>query len=267
MGPDALSWLPTAEDHETDIDDDVRTYRIRDNEDVLPTDINVPQTNRDQYLDIVPIRKDANDNYDIINVSNAEVFLRERRKDTFSRNMAKEVGRAGPQFGIDNGGILCRTAKPDGILQWVVPQSLLRAIMYFAHFPRTGMHLGARQIHDTLRQILLAASNERRIVPGRALSRISETSAVFRSSTGAELVSTGWSTWIYCDGHTGLSTKVKEGAPAHHRDDRALIKTDQSSPIHENHGNISGNDIPWPLVHLVSHTVVFSDQQQTTINK
>lgn len=47
--PDGLSRLPTVEPGETDIVDEVPVYRHRDSNDMIPTGINIQQTDVKQY--------------------------------------------------------------------------------------------------------------------------------------------------------------------------------------------------------------------------
>lgn len=70
--PDALSRLPTVKLGETDIVDEVRTYRIWNIEDLIPTGIIIQPTDLDQYWHLSAIVGDANDDSNVLHVPNAK---------------------------------------------------------------------------------------------------------------------------------------------------------------------------------------------------
>lgn len=66
--------------NENYIDDAVGTCSIMNIADLMLTEINLLQTYFEQYLEVLTILGDANDNTDVLEVPNTEVILREKKK-------------------------------------------------------------------------------------------------------------------------------------------------------------------------------------------
>lgn len=69
--PDGLSWLSATEVDDIDIDNDTPTYCVRDNGDLMATDINVLHANYVQQLDVSSILGNAHHFSDVPYFSNA----------------------------------------------------------------------------------------------------------------------------------------------------------------------------------------------------
>ena len=150
--PDALSRLPTTEVDNTEVDDEVPTYCVPDVDDLRGVDVDVLPSDWDQYMDVLTIVGEPDDDESVPDIPDIETFIREQKEDPYCREMAAEVGRVGSQFDVDENGVLCRRASTDQALQRVVPRTLRRAILYHAHYPCTAGHPGARKMYDTLRR-------------------------------------------------------------------------------------------------------------------
>lgn len=148
--PDALSRIFTAEVDEPDTTDDVLAYCIRNDKDLRWTVIIVLKTDR-------------------TSISTSErVFSAPMMILTFltSRTLRFSAGAKKTPF-LQHGNWshtsrisirgrwqdkLCTRAPFYGVLSWVVPECLRRAILYHAHNSRTETHSRALKMYDTLMQ-------------------------------------------------------------------------------------------------------------------
>lgn len=79
-------------------------------------------------------------------------LIHAQKNDIFCRTATAQVGRAKNEFNITSNGLLVQWSVVYGVIQIVIPPSLLQRTRMASYHPRIAEKLGNRCIADTLRQ-------------------------------------------------------------------------------------------------------------------